>query len=99
MKCIVITQLNTHTFHNATVLTLYLTLFEMGDHDGPQNVFDHCAQTLRRRKVKLCDFNINLWSIKKVTVWFPRSSSVTIATSLYREYSRFFEVFVPYVSL
>ena len=28
-----------------------------GGHDGPsQNVFDHCAQTLRRRKLKLGDF-------------------------------------------
>ena len=35
-----------------------LTLFDMGGgHDGPsQNVFDHCAQTLRRRKLKLGDF-------------------------------------------
>ena len=32
----------------------------------PQNVFDHCAQTLRRRKLKLVTFNINLFSIKKV---------------------------------
>ena len=27
-----------------------------GEHDGPQNVFDHCAQTLRGRKLKLGDF-------------------------------------------
>ena len=27
-------------------------------------------------------FNINLWSIKKRYFWFPRLSSVTIATSL-----------------
>ena len=34
-----------------------LTLFDMGrGHDGPQNVFDHCAKTLRRRKLKLGDF-------------------------------------------
>ena len=25
-------------------------------HDGPQNVFDHCAQTLSSREVKLGDF-------------------------------------------
>ena len=25
-------------------------------HDGPQNVFDHCAQTRRRRKLKLGEF-------------------------------------------
>ena len=37
-----------------------------GGHDGSQNVFHHSAQTLRRRKLKLGDFNINLWSIKKV---------------------------------
>ena len=33
-----------------------LTLFDMGIHDGSQNVFDHCAQTFRRRKLKLGDF-------------------------------------------
>ena len=34
-----------------------LTLFDMGGgHDGPKNVFNHCAETLRRRKLKLCDF-------------------------------------------
>ena len=34
-----------------------LTQFEMrGGHDDPQNIFDHCAQTLRRRKLKLGDF-------------------------------------------
>ena len=35
---------------------LTLTLFDMGGHDGPRNVFDHCAQTLRKRKLKLGDF-------------------------------------------
>ena len=49
---------------------------------APQNVFDHCAQTLRTRKLKLGDFYINLFSIKKSYFWFPRFSSVTIATSL-----------------
>ena len=34
----------------------------------PQNVFDHCAQTLKRRILNLGDFNINLLSIKKVIV-------------------------------
>ena len=43
-------------------------------------------------------FNINLWSIKKVIFWFPKLSVVTMATSV-REYSRFSEVIVPYVSL
>ena len=36
-----------------------LTLFDMGGGGGgmmvPQNVFDHCAKTLRKRKLKLCD--------------------------------------------
>ena len=27
-----------------------------GGHDTPQNVFDHCAQMLRRMKLKLGDF-------------------------------------------
>ena len=38
-----------------------LTLFDMGGgHDAPppkKNVFEHCAQTLRRRKLKLGDFS------------------------------------------
>ena len=66
-------------------LTIFcFTLFDMGGgHDGPQNVFDHCAHTLRRRKLKLCDFlNTDLWSIKKSYFWFPRLSGVAIATSL-----------------
>ena len=37
-----------------------LTLFDIGGggggHDASQNVFDHCAQTLRERKLKLGDF-------------------------------------------
>ena len=36
-----------------------LTLFDMGGGGGmmtSQNVFDHCAQTLRRRKLKLGEF-------------------------------------------
>ena len=50
---------------------------------APQNVFDHCAQTLRRRKLKLSDFQyINLCGIKKSYFWFPRLSGVTMATSL-----------------
>ena len=44
-----------------------------GGHDGPKNVFDHCAQTLKRRKL-LVTFNINLSSIKKSYFWFPRLS-------------------------
>ena len=33
-----------------------LTLFDMGGDAPPPNVFDHYAQTLRRRKLKLGDF-------------------------------------------
>ena len=36
-----------------------LTLFDIGGRGGmmaPQNVFDHCAQTLMRRNLKLGDF-------------------------------------------
>ena len=34
-----------------------LTLFDMGGGMmAPQNVFDHCAQMLRRKKLKLGDF-------------------------------------------
>ena len=49
---------------------------------APQNVFDHCAQTHRRRNWNLVTFNINLCSIKKGYFWFPRLSGVTMATSL-----------------
>ena len=35
---------------------LTLTLFDMGGHDDPQNVFSRCAQMLRRKKLKLGDF-------------------------------------------
>ena len=41
--------------HDVPIL-VHLTLFDMGGHDAPQNVFDHCAQTLRKRKLKLGDF-------------------------------------------
>ena len=34
--------------------------------DAPQKVFYHCAEMLWSRTLKLCDFNINPWSIKKV---------------------------------
>ena len=44
-----------------------------------QNVFDHFAQTLRIRKLKLGDFNINLCSIKKSYFWFPKLAGVTMA--------------------
>ena len=39
-----------------------LTLFDMDGHDAPppppQNVFDYCAQTLWRRKLRLADVTI-----------------------------------------
>ena len=68
---------------DALIVLTVLTLFDMGGGGmmAPQNVFDHCAQTLRRRK-NLVTFNINLCSIKKSYFWFPRLSGVTIATSL-----------------
>ena len=54
------------------------TLFDMGGGGGrgemmaPPNVLDHCAQTLRRRKLKLVFFlNINPWSIKKKLFLVP----------------------------
>ena len=49
---------------------------------APQNVLDYSVQTLRRRKLKLADIYINLYSIKKGYFWFPRLSGVTMATSL-----------------
>ena len=42
------------TERERTVLARNLTLFDMGG--WPPNVFDHCAQTLCRRKLKLGDF-------------------------------------------
>ena len=42
--------------NGVAVEILFLTLFDMGAMKAPQNVFDHCAQTLRRRKLKLGDF-------------------------------------------
>ena len=37
-----------------------LAIFDIGGGGGgmmaPQNVLDQCVQTLRRRKLKLCDF-------------------------------------------
>ena len=33
-----------------------------------QNVFVHCAQTLRWKKLKLGEFNINLCRIKKISL-------------------------------
>ena len=40
----------------ANDLNINLTVFDIGGHDDPQNVFGHCAQTLRKRKLKLGDF-------------------------------------------
>ena len=47
---------------NKDLYRIGLTLFDMGGGGGgrgmldSQNVFDHCAQTLQRRKLKLGDF-------------------------------------------
>ena len=65
----------------------------------PQNVFDHCAQMLTRRKLKLGDFQylsmehqIKLFLVPYV-IWCCHSNKFV------REYSGFSEVIVPYVSL
>ena len=47
------------SFFKTLYIYLYLTQFDMegggGGHDI-KNVFDHCAQTLKRRKLKVGDF-------------------------------------------
>ena len=53
-------------FQILAMLPILLTLFDIGDHDVNPNVFEHCAQTRKRKNLKLSTFNINLWSIKKV---------------------------------
>ena len=40
-----------------------------GGHDGPQNVFDHRAQTLRKRKLKLGDFLILIYVASKKVIF------------------------------
>ena len=63
---------------------LTLTLFDMGgEHDGPPK----CLPTTAPKSVgggsrNLVTPNINLCSIKKSYFWFPKLSSVTMATSL-----------------
>ena len=47
-------------------LLCLLTLFGKRGHDGPQNVFDHCAQTLKRTKLKLGDLILIYLASKKV---------------------------------
>ena len=49
--------------------------------DGPQDVFAHRAQTLRRRKLKLGDLILIYVALKKL-FWLPRLSGVTMVTSL-----------------
>ena len=52
---------------------------------APQNVFDHCAETLWSRKLKHCDRCIIIYEVPKESYfWFPRMSGVTIATILLR---------------
>ena len=52
-----------------------LTLFDMREGGGgmmaPQNVFDHCAQTRRRRKLKLGDFLILIYGASKKLFLVP----------------------------
>ena len=36
---------------------------------APQNVFDHCAQTLRRRKLKLGNFLILIYGASKKVIF------------------------------
>ena len=64
----ILTELSQHRLNTCILLNddtvskfdmLKLTLFDMGGGGmmmAPQNVFDHCAQTLRRKKLKLGDF-------------------------------------------
>ena len=49
-----VNYLQSVVFQTCSTFQLYSSLG--GGHDAPQNVFDHCAQTLRRRKLKLGDF-------------------------------------------
>ena len=41
----------------------------MGGMMGPQNVFDHCAQTLRRRELKLGDFLILIYLASRKVIF------------------------------
>ena len=42
--------------YNKDDIIVILTLFDIGGMMGPQDVFDHCAQMLKKRKLKLGDF-------------------------------------------
>ena len=55
------TETDINHFHVIIAIDLSssrLTLFDMGRRGmmATQNAFDHCAQTLRKSKLKLCDF-------------------------------------------
>ena len=55
------TETDINHFHVTIAIDLSsgsLTLFDKGRRGmmAPQNVFDHCPQTFRRRKLKLRDF-------------------------------------------
>ena len=63
---------------------------------APKINFDHCAQTLRRRKLKLGDFNINLWNIQKKLFLVPYVIRCYHSNDFVREHSRFSEVIFPY---
>ena len=48
-----------------------LSLYDMGGmgHDGPQNVFDHCAQMLKKRKLKLCELLILIYGASRKVIF------------------------------
>ena len=58
VMCCVLRYLDCYVRHCMVTTKYYLTLFDMGRGAmmAPRNVFDHCAQTLSRRKLKLGDF-------------------------------------------
>ena len=53
-------------------------------HDGPKIFLTTVLKRFAVGSCKFFAFNINLWSIKNGYFWFPRSSNVTIVTSLLR---------------
>ena len=72
-------------------MLLILTLFDMGGGGGgASHVFDHCAQTLRRRKLKLGDFFLLIYGASKRLFFYHSNEFVT-------EYSTFSEVIIPYM--
>ena len=85
-----------------------LTLFDMGimmplppspPPPPKKNVFGHCAQTLRRKKLKLGDFYYKSMEHQKKLFLVPSVIRCYCSNKFVREYSRFSKVIVPYVSL